>query len=371
MRATPIAVLAATAAFSGALLVTPARADMVPLDRLATAPDPGVAPQRATPSAIPAGEKADGIYIALQPEEIRKNSEYGGYHYVIVTTDEARAKSYATTGNNNATAGNPSPKVCLQGGADFFAYNQRIAPRPRPVPVAVAPVPIKAIKQLKHAIRRVVAQVPAAPPPPPPQPVKYPSVYLVTTSEFSVGEGGRATLEVKEAWVDLDTLGSRLLTKTVIPYARVSKGPQGLEVYAARQGTAVDVVIRAPSPTPEVGATFQAVVTGGASEAENQCGFLRAQLPTEDGGSMATVVGRVAIPGQSPDDSEPEAAPDPNADGANGLSPMHVRTLLAAISVTQTASEKEPSFSVSYGWRGRDESVVGTPVRPPRAAIRD
>jgi len=347
-RRTRICFYVIAAALPG-LLAAPASAETVAVEGLPQAPAAAATLNVATPASIPVGEKVDGIFIAFQPEAMRQGSEAGGYHYVLVTGDSAKAQSFATVGSAGATTSRPT--MCLQHNTDFMTFTQQVPRRPNPaVQPAQSAVPIP-----HHISRRGrIVAMPPAPPPPPQQ--HFPSVYRLASESFSVGEGGRATLEQRDLWVDLETKGVREINKTVTPYARVSRGPQGVEIYAARGANTLEVIVRPPPPVPELGTVFQAAVTGTGTETASACGILHVSLSLEEGGAMAAVLGRIAMDGVSPEETEPLDAQPASSDDEHPH-PMHVRTLQASISASQTASEKAPLFSVSYAWKGKDEAL--------------
>src|SRR5258708_33309837 len=77
------------------------------------------------------------------------------------------------------------------------------------------------------------------------------SVHVVHRERFIRGGQGGASLEVADAWVDGRTGGVRLIGRSTLPLARMFVGPNGVEVYGARSGDTLEVVLRAGSGESE------------------------------------------------------------------------------------------------------------------------
>ncbi len=194
---------------------------------------------------------------------------------------------------------------------------------------------------------------------------------------------GAPRLEIAQAWVDVRSYGAELIARSVLPLRAVATGPSGVRVYAARDGSSVHFVVKwvqetpalklprsaapaheseaeppaspesedapaqEPSPTEMVRTALRsAAVSGSDRESGNiECGHARVRLRADNGGSTATVRLTLLLP------------PHPN-DLEEGIAPtLRLRPLNVNLSVTQLKNEREPTYSVSFGWGGREREV--------------
>lgn len=194
---------------------------------------------------------------------------------------------------------------------------------------------------------------------------QQPGGVLDVSTRRLVKQGDRATLIDRKVWVDTRTKGSRLAHETAVTYQLLSKGPRGVEVYGARSNGSLHVVVSGPTTRSRT-SSFQSP-KGGPMDA---CGVFVATVPSTAGGGTLTMVGDVVFEGPSPDNLEPDdalkAAPEEKL--------AHLRTLVVAVSVSQTTSEREPSISVNYAWHGKgrtfDRRRQGV-ARHPRHRMED
>jgi hypothetical protein len=194
------------------------------------------------------------------------------------------------------------------------------------------------------------------------------NIVLVRAERFVEADGGSPRIDVTDAWLDIDTLGTRLIAKSQVPIARVGIGPGGVEIYGVRDEKNVEFVVRPPRPlldkdVPQHIATMGSRMnaqtpTGSASTGD--CGHMRVRVAVEPGsGQMVSVFGTAMLPPAPDDEETPDtksAADDDNAHG-KAKTPRDVRTrpFVASLSVSQTQSEKEPIVSVAFGWTGKDQ----------------
>ncbi|HEX3345158.1 MAG TPA: hypothetical protein VHS09_11330, partial [Polyangiaceae bacterium] len=150
-------------------------------------------------------------------------------------------------------------------------------------------------------------------------------VHAVHSERFVATADGRASLEVADAWFDARTSGMRLLGRTALPMVRVFSGPNGLDVYAARDGDALQVVLHAPDhPSEDAGLSDQLrarlrnmfVTLPDRNSGNADCGHLRFTLRAPAGvGQMATLQSAAFF---APLDADSGEVPDEETEAARG-----------------------------------------------------
>ncbi len=314
------------------------------------------------PSSIPSTESVPGLYVAAQSSAARKSNEARGYYYATVFGNEAQAKAL--------TAGKPMPsaavRVCMGQSRDSASdVSVRLS--------HYIPSPSSSVKKPPVPVRPPMGKSAARPIPPA---AKRPSVRLVHMEKLNV-EGATVTLDVTDSWVDVLTLGARQISKWSVPMKKISTGPNQLEVFAARSGKTMQVLVRPPSVpldgvpekekkryTDELESVANHIGVRRADSAgfdTADCGHLRFTLEYDKGsGQMATIVSTAFLPG-GVDDEVDDPKPQEPGEGEDEAEPrqLAIRTRLALgnISLTQAPSEKDPMLSVSWGW-GTKELIV-------------
>jgi hypothetical protein len=177
-------------------------------------------------------------------------------------------------------------------------------------------------------------------------------------SETLVAEAeGRASLRIVDAWVDPRTRGARLIGRSTLPLARIYAGPNGLELYAARDGSNVQIVVRtAGNADGSVLSTLAraerslTMVLPDGNVAGTDCGHVRVMLKPSPGiAQMVTLqsvafLHRTVTPG-APVVDEPKAeTPDQ----------VRRRPFQLAVSASQSTTDPRPVLSVAAAWIGRD-----------------
>jgi hypothetical protein len=194
------------------------------------------------------------------------------------------------------------------------------------------------------------------------------------------------TLDTTEAFVDLNTMGARAVSKSTIKLTKVATGPNNLTIYAVRDDKgSTQFLVTNPELPPasdddrqaqveRLSATANRLVAHAPSEfsSETECGFLRFTLAAKPGtGQMATVLATAFLPpGNDPDGAE---EPDMSRFESAGLSEeqlkevraelhretrsQRARALAVNVSLSQLASEPSPLLSVTFGWASRDEQL--------------
>jgi hypothetical protein len=367
---------------AGVALVTSApkeaRADAIAFTTLPVIAEPAASTTPDTPDKIPATEHAAGVYAALRPLAQRKDSEASGYHYVEVFATEREAQQMAAEGkwDANATSAEGLPRTCLTRGGSLSPHLQ----------IYVRTKPWAAPKPSAAEIARLVKQ--HRWPPPPPKVEKGPqkdTVELVR-AERMIPTSDAVTIETSEAFLDLQTLGSRAVSKTSVRLARIAGGPNDIGIFAARddKGKSIFVVTNPRLPELESDEDRQAQLQelrstahrmvaqlpGGAAS-ETGCGYVRFALAAKPGsGQMATVLATAFLPPPAEADEsdtteeqfESEAMTEAQIKRVHEFvhrqnRSQRARPLAINVSLSQLQSEPAPLLSVTLGWAGADQKL--------------
>jgi len=355
-----------------------ARAETIPIDKLPVLTMPAAASAPETPEKIPATERSGGVFAVLPPLADRKNMEEQGYHYVHVYASQSQAQDMATTGSADPPADEATgPRQCIASGSSFSPHLSFYV-RTKPY---VPPKPSQAeIARLVKMHRW---------PPPPPKVEKGPHkdrVELIRT-ERVVQTPEAVTIETTEAFVDLETMGTRAVgTKTTQRLSRVASGPNEIGIFAARddKGKSVFMVTNPQIPATSVEEDRQAQLQGlrstanrlmaqmpGGGSSETGCGYVRFTLTAKPGsGQMATVLATAFLPPSTePDESETteeqfESTAMTEAQIKSIREMVHrqnrgqrARPVAINVSLSQLESEKDPLLSVSLGWAGGEQKL--------------
>ncbi len=258
---------------------------------------------------IAATEKVEGFFPAILPEAKRKDAEKEGYRYVQVFSNDKDQRDFAVDGTYNEALGTAhGVQQCLSttwgggGLAPRISFYMRTKPYPYQVAAAAKrkPTPAGAV---------------ASPP-------TNPNLRPVH-QERMVVQGDALTLENIDALIDLETLGMRVVQKSSVKLAKVSAGPGGMGVFAARDEKGLtQFLVTHPelpaAPSDDVKQAFVDRLSSTAdrlftqlptgSTAESGCGHVRFSLSTKvGGGQMATVLATAFLP---PARELDEAPPD-------------------------------------------------------------
>jgi hypothetical protein len=358
-----------------------ARADTVSFQTLPVAPPLAKATPPAAPEKIAAGEHTDGVFPAILPEAKRKAQDAEGYRYVQVFPTEREAQAYAADGTmtSSTTPREPSAtRTCLTSGGTLsphlsLYYRTKPYTPPKPSPQTIA------MLQKMHRW-----------PPPPPKVSKEPpkdAVELIHVERLTQSADG-ATLDTTEAFIDLQTMGTRSISKSTSKLVRVATGPNSLGVYAARDdkgGTQFLVTNPELPPTasPEDRQAQLQQLTSTANRliaqmpsgvsSETGCGYLRFTLTSKPGaGQMATVLATAFLPPGTvnPDEGGVEdtsrfESEDMSEEQMKAVREMvhrqnrsqRARTVAVNMSFSQLESEPAPLLSVTFGWAGKDQQL--------------
>jgi hypothetical protein len=194
-------------------------------------------------------------------------------------------------------------------------------------------------------------------------------VHIVHAERFVAEKDGRASLDMADAWIDVRTRGVRLIGRSTLPLARVFVGPNGFEVYAARSGDALEVVLHAPDrPSEDAALASQlrtqlrsmSVLLPDRNGGNADCGHLRFTLRVSPGvGQMATIQAVAFLPpldGGDGDAATPLENESDEARGSRELQAMRQRPYQLSVSATATSTDETPFMSVGLGWVGRERT---------------
>jgi hypothetical protein len=217
---------------------------------------------------------------------------------------------------------------------------------------------------------------------------------IAVHTERVVEQGGAATLESVDAWVDPSTRGARLIAKASLPLTLVHSPGFGVKVYAGRDERPDGkrfvqfVVVRPRTSSIDRTSQMWSMRLDGEVAHSAGCAHQRVALAVDgNGGAAATIVATAILPeldasGKAKGAPAAPSKPTAPTGGAakDGVTFMHIRTdgaianeievrsrmMHVQVSVSQTSRTTEPLVSVSSSWGGREqlERVFepGTPV---------
>ena len=360
MRRTPVLVALGALAFVGST-TQPARADGLSIDKLPQGTLPKGPSQPGwkaptPPDSIPATEHVDGISTRVEEYGVRKKGDKPRYRYVYVSTSDA--------GKSGSDDAQPASRVCFvnqfQTTESLTFYEALEAER------EVEAQQLARLRQQQHVtVGQGSGSVAAA------KKTGH-EVRAIHLERLSV-QGDQATLEATDAWLDLDTQGSRLAGSSTAKLAKVSAGPNGFALFGLREPNngPVDFVVSAPlAPTVDpkmaggqrsldgIARRMQGELPGG-SMLNSSCGHARFSMSIKPGlGDTATVVANAFLPPAADDD-------DDSTSGTEGMSKEFIEQMRAHqqrtrpvaldVSISQLESESSPLLSVTFGWAGRDQ----------------
>jgi hypothetical protein len=172
-------------------------------------------------------------------------------------------------------------------------------------------------------------------------------------------EGGKATLESIDAWVDPTTRGARLIARASLPLVSVGSAVGGVKIYAGRDERPsgvryVHFVVTRPSPPGDRRLASMSAMLQSGNNVNGGCGHLRLPLAVEaNDGDTAVVIAPVELPAARKVEAERHEGSPKRAAPAE----REIRTREAQIhlGVSQSARDPEPRLSVSFGWSGREQ----------------
>jgi hypothetical protein len=360
-----------------------ASADVVPVDKLSVIASPPASAAPSSPSdmpaTIPATEHADGIFASIVPAAKRKATEDKGYRYVGVFTNDAQARAYAADGTFDINDERQSSQTACLATFGGLQPALRLLLRTKP------PEPPKLTAAQIELLKKQHRWPPPPPKPPAVKPGPPKDVIQRVRLERLTRDADAVTVDTVDALFDLQTLGSRLLSKTSAKLARITTGPSGIGVFAARddKGNTEFLVTGPELPQPPTESDRPAQLEALASaasrliaqtalntSASSGCGRVRFTLASKPGaGEMATLLTMAFLPpsaepdeGPSSDDSDGDGEPDEQGfvqqqTLRRGMRKQRARPLAINVSLSQLQSEPSPLLSVTFGWAGKDEEL--------------
>jgi hypothetical protein len=356
-----VAVIAVPAA--GAEPPPAAKTGAVP--SFATLPEGHVAdlPSATPPRRVAANEKITGFVTATMPSEqarqMRLARQDVAFSYLFA--DEEQAKAFAQSHGNQEgktdacliDGGNAEALKSLHGDADDdgphewqSSYSSMLSFQFETTPGASGATVVRSKRRMRSS--------PGG------------DVHAVHSERFVAGADGHASLEITDAWFDARTRGVKLLGRSTLPLQRVFVGPNGLEVYAARDGEAVQVVLHTPDrPSDDAALAEQLrarlrnlfVTLPDRNSGNADCGHLRITLRAPAGiGQMATLQSSAFLP---PVDGDSGEAPDDESEQARGsrlFQAMRQRPYQLTVSATASSTDRSPVVSIALGWIGRERT---------------
>ena len=323
---------------------------------------------KLAPSRVGAGERAPGFFVAQPPKaqllqfnRARSASLVFLFSSAKDAAEMSGSKGFGAQGTDTATCFTTADR------AEMFA-------RRAGAPAGGEPAPIEwpswfearpTVRSGSGAALRKKPRVAATVGP----------VMAVHSEKLVRGADGGATLEMADAWVDAETLGTRLIGTRSLPLVRIATAPSGIEVYAARSRDEVEVVVTGtragealdPSMRPFARQFARLNASLGESRTANSdCGHIRIALhPDAEKGTPMSVVQTVALlPALDPEKGEPVPSPreqDPprvataQMEAFKAVQAMRKRPVSVSLSATKTSADAEPVLSVAVGWAGREE----------------
>jgi hypothetical protein len=260
-----------------------------------------------------------------------------------------------------------------------LSFTFRTKPYVPPKPTAAQIAMLKKMHRWPPPVQKVVK-------PAKPEVVKD-TVYSIHIERLSPA-GDTVTLESIDAFVDLNTMGSRLIQKSSEKMSRVASGPNGMGVFAARddQGKSEFLVTNPDLPNPVsegdraaqvsslAGVASRLLAQAPSGSSANGCGYVRFDLEAKPGtGQMATVLANAFLP-PAPDPSDADNAEPPaqqsdeEDEGESVREQMEMqaranrsqrsRPVAINVSLSQLTSEPAPLLSVTFGWAGKDQRLT-------------
>jgi hypothetical protein len=303
-------------------------------------------PSSHAPATVAAGAKVAGFVVVGPPPEQSKalRGSETGVTYVFSTAARARAMFAG-----NGQLDDRGPQTCFVDGES--ASEEEGGSRGATTPTPPHPWPSQAASMEAMSFQLSGAG----------------AVHPMHAERLSVDGRGNAALATTDVWLDARTRGAKLIGHGSLSLRRVFIGPNGLEVYAARDGAGLQIVVRAAS-SPIEGASAAArvaselgtltVVLPGGTNGGGDCGHARFELRPKPGeGQMATLQSVALLPPLAGDEAVTPAgdeAPSPDAIAAVRLQAMRRRPFQLSVSATESSSDDSPVLSVAVGWLGRE-----------------
>lgn len=320
-------------------------------------------PSATPPGRVAASEKIAGFVTATMPAEQAKQMRFSRQNvaFSYLFPDEEQAKAFAQSQGNQGgktdaclvDGGNAEQLKSVRGNEDDDgphdwqgSYSSMLSFQFETSPGSSGSIVVRSMKHMRRSSGG--------------------DVHAVHSERFVAGADGHASLEIADAWFDARTRGVRQLGRSTLPLQRVFAGPNGLEVYAARDGEAVQVVLHTPDHPSDDSALAEQlrsrlrnmfVTLPDRNSGNADCGHLRFTLRAPAGiGQMATLQSAAFLP---PVDGDSGEAPDDESDQARAsrlFQAMRQRPFQLTVSATASSADRSPVVSIALGWIGREHT---------------
>jgi hypothetical protein len=360
------------AALLSVLACPAARAETPPVAKtgampaFATLPAGHVAelPATAPPTRIPAKEKSPGFVTATMPADqaaqMRLSGQNVSFSYLFADEEQARAFAKSRGGTDGKTdaclvdGGNAEVLKNARSGEDDddashdwpSSYSSMLSFQFETAPSSPKSVVVRSRRHMRTSSGG--------------------EVHVVHSERFAGEADGHASLEIADAWFDARTRGVRLIGRSTLPLLRVFSGPNGVDLYAARDGEALEVVVHVAEHSSDDTALADElrsrlrnvfVTLPGQASGNSDCGHLRTILRAPRGvGQMATLQSTAFLP---PVDGDSGEVPDGESDQARGsrlFQAMRQRPYQLTVSTTTSSADRSPIVSIALGWIGRERA---------------
>jgi hypothetical protein len=359
--AAAVAAPAAAVAGPAAGGVTPVTPKMGAVPAFASLPEGHVAPlpRAAPPAHIAATERVDGFFPSkMRPDMARAMSARPGVSFTYLFAQEKQAKAFMAS---RSGSGNECPvDTCLTDGGDGATLSRAAADdadadaEPGDWPASCSSMLSFQVDLGQDASAGAAAKRPDA---------AAQNVHAVRSQQLVMGEDGHASLSVTDVWLDARTRGARLIGRSTLPLSRVFVGPNGLEVYGARDGNAVHVLMHAgdhPADDPALSELLRArlralaVTLPDGSGGSGDCGHVGFTLRAAPGeGQMVTLRSAAFLPSLDADHGGPDGESD-DARAERWVEAMRQRPFQLSVSATSSTADATPVLSIALGWTGRE-----------------
>jgi hypothetical protein len=291
---------------------------------------------KSAPDLVKASERVAGFVIVPPPAEQQKQIvRYGqDYGFAYLFPDAERARQYRASRPVDAP-----PNVCFsEAGPDASGEDEDGADGAPSTPAWSSSGTSQTTLQWRASDPRT-------------------AVHAMHSEVFVAESDGRASLRIVDAWVDPRTRGARLIGRSTLPLSRIYTGPNGLELYAARDGSAVQVVVRAAGRADgsvvsalERSARNLTMILPDGNVAGTDCGHVRIALKPSPGSAQMAILQSVAF-------LHPLATPGaPVVDEPKLQAPesFRRRPFQLSVSASQSTTDPRPVLSVAAAWIGRE-----------------
>lgn len=255
-------------------------------------------PPPASKRQRPSGSRAEGFYVKRE-----------GHNYVTIRGEKPPAQNPSF-----GFARNQASSACLSSSSDSFAFG------------AQTEQPSWSLQS--EAVMSAGMQ---------------PGTLTLHREEVSI-EDGRASLDTRDAVVDVRSLASKSIDRRSLALGKVADLVAGVQVYALRSRETVEFVILVPPEVLSPHGMMMGKVSGVSQMiTSSQCRHIRVSTAVKKGDGTASTVLFSVIDN------------DGRASVADGMETRTLRTLAVHVSTSWLSGDADPLVSASAGWQGSSE----------------